>query len=64
MKGGRSGYVQYDKGRPDRTSNQPRHVMDVEPAHQLSPVGFNGVDAQVQLVGNRVGRAAFSDQRG
>src|SRR5687768_16511240 len=51
-----------DQSVPDGKTDQPGHVMDVEPFHELRTMGFNGLYAEVELARNLLRAAAFCDE--
>ena len=51
-----------DQSDPHRETDESRHIVNVEPLHQLTSVGFDGFHAQVQTVGNFFRGLPFRDE--
>ncbi len=51
-----------DEPDPDGVADQPGHVVDVEPVHELGPVGLDRLDAHPEEPGDRLRRLPLRDQ--
>ncbi len=54
--------IRLDQPDSHRESDQPRHIVNFKPFHQLTSVCFNGFHAQVQAVRDVFRGLAFRDQ--